>query len=100
MNDETFDCLNGSRIFTSLILKSGYQKVKLNEASKPLTAFTMGPLGFYEYMHMLFGLTNAPATVQCLMETCLGDLHFSGCILYLDDIIIFSKMPKKHITHL
>ena len=46
--DETLDCLNGSRIFTSLDLKSRYWQVELDEASKPLTAFTMGPLGFYE----------------------------------------------------
>ena len=98
--DEMLDCLNGSKIFTSLDLKIGYWQVELDEASKPLTTFTMGPLGFYECVCMPFGLTNAPTTLQHLMETCLEDLHLNGCILYLDDMIIFSRMPREHIAHL
>ena len=47
---------------------------------------------------MPFRLTNVPATFQWLMETCLGELHLQWCIIYLDDIIIFSKMPKECIT--
>ena len=95
--DETLDCLGGSVIFTSLDLKSGYWQVKMDEMSKQLTAFTVGPLGFYECERMPFGLTNAPATFQRLMESCLGDLHLNWCIIYLDDIIVFSEMPKEHI---
>ena len=49
---------------------------------------------------MLFGLTNAPATFQCLMESCLGEMHLKWCIIYLDDIIVFSKMPEEHIERL
>ena len=98
--DESLDCLNGSQIFTSLDLKSGYWQVELDEVSKPLTAFTVGPLGFYECQRMPFGLTNAPATFQRLMESCLGDMHLSWCIIYLDDIIIFSKTPEEHIKRL
>ena len=84
----------------SLDLKSGYWQVELEESSKPLTVFTVGPLGFYECDHMPFGLTNAPATFQWLMETCLGDLHLNWCIIYLDDIIIFSKTPEEHLIQL
>ena len=98
--DETLDCLGGSVIFTSLDLKSGYWQVEMEEMSKQLTAFTMGPLGFYECERMLFSLTNAPATFQRLIESCLGDLHLNWCIIYLDDIIVFSKMPKEHIERL
>ena len=98
--DETLDCLNGAQIFSSLDLKAGYWQVEMDEASKPLTAFTVGPLGFYECVRMPFGLTNAPATFQRLMETCLGDLHLSWCIIYLDDIIVFSKTRKEHIQRL
>ena len=65
----TLDCLNGDRIFTSLDLKSGYLQVKMDEASKLLTAFTVSPLGFCECECMPFGLTNAPVTFQHLMET-------------------------------
>ena len=71
--DEALDCLGGARIFTSLDLKSGYWQVEMDEDLKELTAFTVGPLGFYECDRMPFGLTNAPATFQCLMESCLGD---------------------------
>ena len=67
---ETLDCLNGSKIFISLNLKSGYWQLKLDEASKPLTTFAMGSLGFYECVCMPFGLTNVPTTFQQLM----GDL--------------------------
>ena len=94
---ESLDCLNGASIFTSLDLKSGYWQVELDDESIPLTAFTVGPLGFYECIHMPFGLTNAPATFQHLMESCLGEMHLNWCIIYLDDVIIFSKTPEEHI---
>ena len=98
--DETLDCLGGATIFTSLDLRSGYLQVEMEEESKPLTAFTVGPLGFYECKRMPFGLTNAPATFQHLMENCLGELHLSWCIIYLDDIIVFSDSPKEHFHRL
>ena len=91
--EETLDCLNGAKIFTSLDLKSGYWQVEMEEESKPLTAFTVGPLGFFECEWMPFGLTNAPATFQRLMESCLGDLHLNWCIIYLDDIISIFRDP-------
>ena len=92
--------MDGATIFTSLDLQSEYWQVELTEASRPLTAFTIGPLGFYECVQMPFGLTNAPATFQCLMESCLGEMHLKWCTIYLDDIIAFSKMPEEHIERL
>ena len=68
--DETLDSLQGSQWFSSLNLKSGYWLVKMDEESKPLTAFTVGLLGFYECKRMPFRLTNAPTIFQQLM----GDL--------------------------
>ena len=97
---EPLDCLGRSIIFTSLDLKSGYWQVEMDEMSKQLTTFTLGPLDFYECERMPFGLTNAPANFQRLMESCLGDLHLNWCIIYLDDIIVFSKTPKEHIERL
>ena len=70
------------------------------EESKPLTTFTMGPLDFYERKMMPFGLNNTPETFQKLMETCLGDLNLHWCIIYLDDIIIFSKDLASHLERL
>ena len=98
--DKTLDSLQGSQWFSSLDLKLGYWQVKMDEESKPLTMFTMGPLGFYEHKRMPFGLTNTPATFQRLMETCLRDLNLHWCNIYLDDIAIFSKDPASHLERL
>ena len=98
--EDSLDCLDGATIFTSLDLQSGYWQVELREASRPLTVFTIGPLGFYECVQMPFGLTNATATFQCLMESCLGEMHLKWCIIYLDNIIVFSKTPEEHIERL
>ena len=98
--EESLDCLNGAQIFSSIDLKSGYWQVELTEESKAMTAFTVGPLGFYECVRMPFGLTNAPATFQRLMESCLGEMHLNWCIIYLDDIIVFSKSREEHLERL
>ena len=97
---DSLNCLDGPTIFTSLDLQLGYWQVEMTEASKPLTTFMVGPLGFYECVQMPFGLTNALATFQHLMETCLGEIHLKWCIIYLDDIIVFSKMPEECIERL
>ena len=89
--------MGGAIVFTSLDLKSGYWQVEMDEESKALTAFTVGPLGFYECERMPFGLTNAPTTFQHLMESCLGKLPLNWCIIYLDDITVFSKTPEEHL---
>ena len=98
--EDSLDSLNGSYIFTSIDLKAGYWQVEMDTQSIPLTAFTVGPLGFYECVKMPFGLTNAPATFQRLMETYLGDLHLNWCIIYLDNVVIFFKSPEEHIEQL
>ena len=98
--EETLDYLAGSKWFSTLDLKLGYWQVELDEESKPLTAFTAGPLGFYECEMMPFGATNAPATFQRMMETSLGDLHLNWCLIYLDDIIVFAKTQQEAITRL
>ena len=98
--DKTLDSLNGAQWFTSLDLKSGYWQVELDKDSKALTACTVGPLGFYQCKRMPFGLTDVPATFQRSMESCLGDMHLKWVIIYLDDIIIFSKTPREHIERL
>ena len=69
----------------------------MDKASKPLMVFTAGLLGFYECHCMPFGLVNAPATFQRLMETYLSDLQLYWCFIYLNDIIMFSKTPKDHL---
>ena len=71
------DTFLGSTIFTTLDLKAGYWQVEMAEECKAFTAFTCGPLGFYECETMPFGATNAPATFQRLMHNCLGDLNMT-----------------------
>ena len=91
--EETLNCLKGAVWFTSLDLKPGYWQVKMSVDRKALTAFTVGPLSFYECKCMPFGLTNVPATFQCLIEMCLRELQLTSCIIYLDDIVVFAEIP-------
>nr|KAG5687855.1 hypothetical protein BaRGS_022397 [Batillaria attramentaria] len=86
----------GSHYFSVLDMKSGYYQVEIEEEHKERTAFTVGPLGFYEYNRLPFGLTNSPATYQRLMEDILGDFHMKICLIYLDDIIIFARTYEEH----
>ena len=98
--EETIDSLSGSKYFSKLDLRSGYWQVGIKEADKHKTAFSAGPLGFFECNRMAFGLTNGPATFQRLMERTMGELHLKECLIYLDDIIIFSKTFEEHLERL
>ena len=94
--EDTSDSLNGDVWFTALDIKLGYWQVKMDKASKPLMAFTVGLLGFYKCDCMPFRLLNAPGMFQRLMETCLGDLQLNWCLIYLSSIIVFSNMLKDY----
>ena len=98
--DDTLHLLAGAKYFSKLDLKAGYWQVELKEEDKAKTAFQVGPLGFYECNRMPFGLCNAPATFQRLMERCMGDINLRDCLVYLDDIIIFSHSFQEHLGHL
>ena len=98
--DEVLDTLKGSCYFSALDLKSGFWQTPLAEDSKKYTAFTVGPLGFYEFQNMPFGLCNAPATFQRLMEHALRDLHLEWCIVYVDDIVIFACTFREHLKRM
>ena len=84
-------------VYSTLDLTSGYWQVEMAEECKPYTAFTWGPLGFFECETVPFGATNAPATFQRLMEDFLGDLNMNWYIVDLDDVIVFSKTPEEHL---
>ena len=97
--DELLEGLGGNQYYSVLDMKSGYHQVGITDEHKEYTAFTAGPLGFYEYTRLPFGLSNAPATYQRLMESCLDDLVFGEdkvCHIYLDDIILASKTYEEH----
>ena len=72
----------------------------MDEESKQYTAFTLGSMGLYECESMPFGLYNAPPTFQRLMQKCLGELNLTYCLIYLDDMIVFSEMPKEHLQRM
>ena len=98
--ESILDSLGGAQIFSTLDLKAGYWQVEMAEECKAYTAFTCGSLGFHECDTMPFGATNAPATFQRLMHDCLGELNMNWCIVYLDDIIIFSDTKEEHLKRL
>ena len=98
--DDTLHHLAGAKYFSTLDIKSGYWQVGLKETDKAKTAFQVGSLGFYECNRMPFGLCNAPATFQRLMERCMGELNLRDCLIYLDDIIIFSSTFEEHLERL
>ena len=72
----------------------------MDEESKQYTAFTLGSMGLYECESMPFGLCNAPPTLQRLMQNCLGELNLTYCLIYLDDVIVFSDTPDEHLRRM
>jgi transposase InsO family protein/dUTPase len=93
--EELVDTLNGAQWFATLDLSSGYHQVEIEESDKEKTAFTAGPLGFWQYTRMPFGLTNAPALFQRLMERVLSGVHLKTALVYLDDIVVFgASIPE------
>ena len=88
--DDTLDTLAGAKWFTTLDLLSGYWQVEVEPSDKQKTAFCT-PEGLYEFNVMPFGLCNAPATFQRLMDMVLAGIQWSSCLVYLDDIIVVGK---------
>ncbi|QRW24124.1 Retrotransposable element Tf2 protein [Rhizoctonia solani] len=90
--------LRHTKIFTKLDLRWGYNNVQIKEGDKWKTAFHT-KYGLFEYLVMLFGLTNAPAAFQYFMIDLFRDLIDVSVVIYLDDILIFSENPKDHPSH-
>ena len=97
---EALESLVGAGHFPCLDLKSRFWQIRMNEVSKQYTAFTVGNLGFFKYNRIPFGLCNAPATFQRLMQNCMGELNFIYCLVYLDDLIMFLWMAEEHLHRL
>ena len=97
--DDLLGALDGMRYFTSLDLKSGYWQIPMAEHDKEKTAF-ITPGGLYQFRVMPFGLTNAPATFQRMMDLVLAGIKWHHCLVYLDDVLVFSRSFDEHLTHL
>ena len=97
--DDTLDALAGAKMFSTLDLASGYWQVELDQHNQEKTAFVTHQ-GLYEFNVMPFGLCNAPSTFQRLMEFVLTGLQWSICLIYLDDVIIFSKKFDDHLRRM
>ena len=95
--EDIFSKLNRATYFTTLDLCTGYHHIPLDKSSIPNTAFN-SPFRIYEYIKVPFGLAQAPAYFQELMTGILKDFPFT--MAYLDDIIIFSRTPQEHLTHI
>ena len=95
----TLDTLGQAKWFSTLDLASGYWQVEVAPEDREKTAFAT-PGGLFQFKVMPFSLTNAPATFQRLMERVLKGLHWSTCLVYLDDINIFSKTINEHLERL
>ena len=97
--DECIDSLGDAEIFTSLDANSGYWQIEMDAATKDRSAF-VSHHGMYQFVRMPFGLRNAPATFQRAIDFILADAKWQFAIVYIDDIIIFSRTPEEHLEHL
>ena len=98
--EESLDAISGAQWFSCFDLKSGYFQLEIAEEHKERTAFSAGPLGFFEFNRMPMGLAGAPASFQRAMEMVAGDLNLKEMLIYLDDIISHAKNFDQHIERL
>ena len=96
--DDLFDAVQGASYFTNLDFRSGYNQIRIQAEDVPKTAINT-PFGHYQFRVMGFGLTNAPATFQSMMNTILQPYLREFVVVFLDDILIFSKTWSEHMQH-
>ena len=98
--EDNLDTLQGAKYYSTLDLISGFWQVEMAPEDRDKTAFTVGGGGLYRFLTMPFGLCNAPATFQRLMERVLRGLQWEVAVLYIDDIIVFADTVESHLQRL
>ena len=97
--DDILDTLSGAKFFSTLDLAAGYWQIGLDPATSAKSAFVTHQ-GLHEFVRMPFGMCNAPATFQRLMEVVLAGLLWKNCFVYIDDVLVCSNTFEEHLTHL
>ena len=97
--DDSLDTLGGSKWFSTLDMTSGYWQIPMDEEAKERSAFVTRS-GLWQWKVLPFGLTSAPSTFERLMETVFRGLQWETLLVYLDDIIVFSKDVNTHLQRL
>jgi hypothetical protein len=88
-----------AQVFSKIDLRSGYHQIKIREEDIPMAAFSIR-YGLYEYLVMSFGLTNAPAHFMYLMNTVFMEELGKFVVVFIEDVLVFSKSRKEHEKHL
>ena len=98
--DDNLDALQGAEFYSTLDLLSGFWQVEVAPEDRDKTAFCVGGGGLYRFLTMPFGLCNAPATFQRLMEQVLQGLQWEIAVLYIDDIIVFANTVEENLERM
>ncbi|MES9882597.1 MAG: reverse transcriptase family protein, partial [Sedimenticola sp.] len=98
--DEALEALHDSQYFSSIDLAQGFYQVPIDQQDRHKTAFRVGSGGLYEYLRMPMGLCNSPGTFQRLKEVCLAQANIDNLLIYLDDILVYSRSIDDHIARL